>query len=724
MAEFLSALNLKSAAKMGLFLQEPDTARRITASTGRVLALRFDFRADALDAALSYTLAERRRIVEQLRIALLDFYVFFERKKSIYGFDPVRALELLAGSIETIFDADFHQAIVQLIARCKDRHVKFIGKAPFGVSAVIPFAIEQCFQAGAALYVVTKFDTGFQPKYLKIGAIVTHWNGVPIEKFIKLNANIFDGGNEAASLARCLAFLTHRPLGRFGPPFDEWVDLRFLVQGAPFEERFTWTGFDTTQSPSVPPIGRNAIGFGGDLDLLHLQFANRVRFASQTFDAQIAPPAAPSPPGVPQIIGQDAKGNFGYGHVTTQHGTYAYIRLIAFSADNVDDIVNAFITALRQLPRNGLIIDMRGNSGGRISAGERLLQLFTPKEITPSRFQFRVTSATRALAAATDAFVKWRESFGVAFRTGEPYTQGFPIEGTDEDANKVGQRYFGPVVIITDALAFSTADMVVAGFLDHEIGRVICTSSNMGAAGGNNWPWEEVRYFVPDFHLDPALKLHFEQQSVSPEIRAAFNRAGASLSDQTTITTAPLQDDDDAAWNINDGALTHIVRHIPSMAEPLCAYLDRGSLGLADMPAGVTFGFTIRRCMRVGKNEGRLLEDFGIQPDVICPLTFTDITEKNQDLITRASLELSQMPVFDLDVEILPQANGFVLKCRTLNLTALEVSANLQHIASASASDDAPTEIVVPKGLTRASVTGFRNNAIVARTMIALPAPV
>src|SRR5262249_29875342 len=156
-----------------------------------------------------------------------------------------------------------------------------------------------------------------------------------------------------------------------------------------------------------------------------------------------------------------------------------------------DDIVNAFVAALSQLPRSGLIIDMRGNSGGYIAAGERVLQLFTPRRITPTRFQFRLTAATRTMVNATDEFTTWRRAFDEAFNTGEPFSQGFPIEGTDNDANKVGQRYYGPVVLISDALAFSTADIFAAGFIDHEIGRVICTDDNMAAAGGNNWyPWD------------------------------------------------------------------------------------------------------------------------------------------------------------------------------------------------------------------------------------------
>src|SRR5260370_414345 len=207
MAELVSELSLKSAARMGLFLQEVETARDITSSTGEVLARQFDFRAGALVAALTYTIPDRRHIIRQLRLALLDFYVHLERKQSIYGFNPVRALDLLAASLETMSDADFHQSIVQLIARCRDRHVAFTGKAPFGLAAVVRFTIERCFQANVPQYVVTKFDVGFKPKYLQVGAVLTHWNGVPIDKFIKLKANIFHGGNEPQPLAHKLPLL-------------------------------------------------------------------------------------------------------------------------------------------------------------------------------------------------------------------------------------------------------------------------------------------------------------------------------------------------------------------------------------------------------------------------------------------------------------------------------------------------------------------------------------
>jgi C-terminal processing protease CtpA/Prc len=51
----------------------------------------------------------------------------------------------------------------------------------------------------------------------------------------------------------------------------------------------------------------------------------------------------------------------------------------------------------------------------------------------------------------------------------------------------LGQQYFGPVVLITDALCYSATDIFAAGFQDHGIGKIIGTSENTGAGGANVW---------------------------------------------------------------------------------------------------------------------------------------------------------------------------------------------------------------------------------------------
>jgi hypothetical protein len=709
--------------------KETKTEGSLTSPAGKVLARAFDLSAN-LATATVYSIPERQRIVEQLQLVLRYFYVHLERKKSIYGFDPVRALDLMAGSIETLSDSEFHQSIAQLITRVRDRHLAFYGKTPFGISASLGFLIERCWDGEDVRYVVTKIDRKLtpKPKRLQPGAFVSHWNGVPIERFVRLNANFFDGGNEAASLARSLAYLTTRPLNQFGPPLEEWVDLRFELKGITSEERFIWKGFDATQAPLTPSLGRNMVGFGGDFNLLQLQHARRVQFVPQSFDAPAAPTGVARELGVPDIIGQDLNnGQLEYGSVTTEHGKFAYLRLWGFHVDNVDDVLHAFVAAFPNLPRNGLILDIRGNTGGYIAAGERLLQLFTPRRITPARFQFRVTPATRTMAGATSDFRAWSQAFKEAFATGELYTQGYPIEGTDDDANKVGQRYFGPVVIVTDALAFSTADIVVAGFIDHEIGQVICLDKNTAAAGGNNWPWPILRLLNPDFTLDPKLKPQFDKGILSPDVYDAFNREGVSLSDKATLY-ADGSDSDGLIWQIKDGTVSQIVRYAPDLNDSLLVYLDQGRHGLADLPVGVKVSFTIRRCVRTGRNEGKLLEDLGIEPSVgiepnvvVYPMTLRDIMEENQDLITRASLELTRMPLYDLKIEVLPEGGEYRLSCQTVNLASVEVYSDQRYLAGGPASNEVPTAIAVPGGFHSVVVKGLKDDAIVARAIINLP---
>jgi hypothetical protein len=56
-----------------------------------------------------------------------------------------------------------------------------------------------------------------------------------------------------------------------------------------------------------------------------------------------------------------------------------------------------------------------------------------------------------------------------------------------------GQRYRGPVVLIVDALCYSTTDIFAAGFQDHWIGKIIGVDANTGAGGANVWDYERLR---------------------------------------------------------------------------------------------------------------------------------------------------------------------------------------------------------------------------------------
>jgi hypothetical protein len=91
----------------------------------------------------------------------------------------------------------------------------------------------------------------------------------------------------------------------------------------------------------------------------------------------------------------------------------------------------------------------------------------------------------------------------LAIQTGEIYSQGFPLEDV-EDYNRLGQQYQGPVLLIIDALCYSTTDIFTAGFQDHKIGRILGVHQHTGAGGANVWEYRLLGQVLPqDFGILP-----------------------------------------------------------------------------------------------------------------------------------------------------------------------------------------------------------------------------
>ena len=114
-----------------------------------------------------------------------------------------------------------------------------------------------------------------------------------------------------------------------------------------------------------------------------------------------------------------------------------------------------------------------------------LLQCPTPNRIEPEKFHF-INSPTTLRVATNRGIEPWKDSIVHATEIGADYSQGFPLLA-DVAYNDIGQTYQGPVVLIIDALCYSTTDIFAAGFQDHGIGTILGVSANTGAGGTNVW---------------------------------------------------------------------------------------------------------------------------------------------------------------------------------------------------------------------------------------------
>ena len=156
-------------------------------------------------------------------------------------------------------------------------------------------------------------------------------------------------------------------------------------------------------------------------------------------------------------------------------------------------------------PREGLILDVRGNGGGYVYIAESLLQYLTPRRIQPEPTQLINTPVTAELCAKAKDLNAWSDSINASIETGAQYSSAIPLygENSDDAVNQTGQLYHGPVVLVTDALCYSATDTFAAGFQDHEIGKVLGVDDNTGAGGANVWEFKDILADWPDGPFKP-----------------------------------------------------------------------------------------------------------------------------------------------------------------------------------------------------------------------------
>jgi hypothetical protein len=437
--------------------------------------------------------AERLDILEGLSLLLDQIYVHLPLKRSLYGFDIIRALASLRQQSTSISDIQFHRELTTLINRLRDAHTQYQGPwTQKGVVASLPFLVEAYGPADDTTYVVSKVDRdAVKDKYFTEAVELTHWNGIPFGRALDLHAEAETGGRPDSRLARALESLTFRALEYAPPPDEEWVIIDFIdLWGKARKIRLSWDGLKPMLAPnagqkSLATRFRRSIHMGAEA----VRRAKKYRFNRALWKAETEPALGR---GKNQGLAAAFADFLSARPVTTKCGKFGYLRIWSFDVDDDQAFIDAASLLVRDLPDRGLIIDIRNNPGGLIWAAERLLQIFTPNMVQPTKFALRTTSTTAEMARAVfnrEELGPWSDSLTSAESTGEPYSAHIPITSS-EQCNNIGQRYGGPVVVVCDANTYSSGDLFAAGIVDNGIGPLVCIGDATGAGGANVWPAE------------------------------------------------------------------------------------------------------------------------------------------------------------------------------------------------------------------------------------------
>jgi hypothetical protein len=466
------------------------------------------FRAHAVDLSLP----NRRRIVEQAMVLIERNYVHLQHKIAMHAVNPVQRLRLLQARLDAATPQDlppgaaFHAEMSEIFHSMRDLHTNYLLPDPYrGQIAFLPFLVEEFFDGGEPRYLVTKVLAGAPDGGFGKGALVTRWNGMPIARAVEVNAARYAGSNDAARHSRGVESLTVRPLRIHRYPDEDWVVVGYEKDGVAGEFRQPWL-----VAPNLPPVEDGdltpdaatlRLSLGLDLDLDEAQRARKLLFAPAVAAADLLGEAVVAPSGDTQLQ-TSMPGVFRARKVTVGAASYGHLRIFTFNVDSPEAFVAEFVRLAEQLPPTGLIVDVRGNGGGHIWAAELTLQTLTPRTITPEPTQFSSTALNADLCrrhAKGESGIDlgaWLPSLEQSVETAAAYSNAFPITPT-ELANAIGQRYHGPVVLITDARCYSATDIFAAGFADHRIGPVIGVDANTGAGGANVWTHGLLSQLLP-----------------------------------------------------------------------------------------------------------------------------------------------------------------------------------------------------------------------------------
>ena len=437
---------------------------------------------------------ERLRIVEQALLLMEMNYVHLPMKRAIHAINPIQQLKLLRfqlaewneGLESTI---DFHRRMLLIFGSTRDLHTLYLLPDPYKeCTAYLPFLIEQCFERGTEKFIVTRTaigdaasiapDDGREARFER-GVEVLGWNGVPIGRAIEINGESQAGSNPDARFARGLDNLTIRPLNSTLPPDEHWVDILYRAKnGVVASHREYWLVHKTSD------VAESSTRHSKKRAALDLKRTRILEVKKKLY---------PHDDGVTLGSIKDVL----YAVKKTVDGqTFGYVRLFSFDVDDARKFLKAFTRLITKegFPQEGLILDVRGNPGGSIRAAESLLQLLTPQRIEPELFEFINTPLNFEICKSAPVnwdLKRWLPSIGDSVLTGATYSAGFPLT-SDALCNGIGQVYYGPVVLITDALSYSATDIFAAGFQDNAVGLVLGTSGNTGAGGANFWSLDDL----------------------------------------------------------------------------------------------------------------------------------------------------------------------------------------------------------------------------------------
>jgi hypothetical protein len=121
------------------------------------------------------------------------------------------------------------------------------------------------------------------------------------------------------------------------------------------------------------------------------------------------------------------------------------------------------------------------------------------------------------------------------------------------------------------------------------------------------------------------------------------------------------------------------------------------------LPRNADLVIAMRRSIRVGRREGRPLEELGIAPDQRHYMTKRDLLFRNVDLVSRAARILATKPIYSLSAELITDKNALRIAAtsrvrprdKKKRIARIDISVDGRHHKTLSAQNGAVRQATV-----------------------------
>lgn len=190
----------------------------------------------------------------------------------------------------------------------------------------------------------------------------------------------------------------------------------------------------------------------------------------------------------------------------TKVGRIGRLRFRSFDSFDIVGVGAELRRVLRQMPKRGLVVDIRGNGAGVGEMVKAVVELVHGVSIRNQVLSVRSTRLVEQLVStargqgmnrARRVFIRsFEEAVGSSRRVKEEFSG--PVEAVYQFAfAPLARAYFGPVVTVVDGRTYSAGDIYAKLMVDEGLSVLVGVDANVGAGGASSVLYSELVETAP-----------------------------------------------------------------------------------------------------------------------------------------------------------------------------------------------------------------------------------